>query len=60
MFKIDFGAFLTGRLDVAYDEVMDGYVNLNSPKDSELYTKIAPGGSMEQYATAQERTLILQ
>jgi hypothetical protein len=47
------------RANVAYDEVMDGYVNVNSPEDSELYTKIAPGGSMAQYATDQERALIL-
>ncbi|MBR9999193.1 MAG: hypothetical protein KFF73_09490 [Cyclobacteriaceae bacterium] len=47
------------RSNVAYAEVTDGYVNVNSPASSELYTKI-DGGSMDQYATDQDRALILQ
>ena len=48
------------QTNVAYDELINGgYINTNSPADSELYTKI-DGGSMEQYTTAQDRALILQ
>ena len=45
--------------NVAYDDLINGgYINTGSPADSELYTKI-DGGSMEQYATDQDRALIL-
>lgn len=46
--------------NVAYDELTTkGYINTSSPANSELYTKI-DGGSMQQYATDQDRALILQ
>jgi len=35
------------------------YINLEDPASSLLYTKIAPGGSMEQFSTPEETALIL-
>ncbi len=47
--------------NVAYEELTTkGYINTNSPADSELYIKIDGNGSMQQYATDQDRALILQ
>ena len=46
--------------NVAYQELTTkGYINTSSPADSKLYQKI-DGGSMQQYATDQERYLILR
>lgn len=36
-----------------------GYVDTADAESSLLYTKIAPGGSMEQYSTPQETAIIL-
>jgi hypothetical protein len=35
------------------------YIDIDNPENSELYTKIIPGGSMEQYANSAERLLTL-
>jgi hypothetical protein len=44
----------------SYNNLIDGeYIDTNNPADSELYTKIIPGGSMEQYATPTEREMTL-
>lgn len=46
--------------NVAYQELTTkGYINTSSPADSKLYQKI-DGGSMQQYATDQDRYLILR
>ncbi len=46
--------------NVAYVELTTkGYINTNSPADSELYKKI-DGGSMQQYATDEDRYYILR
>ena len=46
--------------NVAYVELTTkGYINTNSPADSELYIKI-DGGSMQQYATDEDRYYILR
>lgn len=37
----------------------DNYIDTDNPENSELYTKIIPGGSMEQYATPTEREMTL-
>jgi len=45
---------------VAYDDLISGgYINTNTPASSELYIKI-DGGSMQQYATDEDRYLILR
>ena len=36
-----------------------GYINTADPSSSGLYTKIAPGGSMESYSTATETAMTL-
>lgn len=44
----------------AYSSMINfGYVNLNDPASSIIYTKIDEGGSMEQFASDQDRALIL-
>ena len=46
---------------VSYDALIDGgYIDLANPTGSELYTKIAPGGSMEQYSTSANTSMTLQ
>ncbi len=46
---------------VSYDALTTGdYVNLAEPANSLLYTKIAPGGSMEQYSTSSETAMTLK
>ena len=37
-----------------------GYIDTDNPEQSLLYTKIAPGGSMERYSTPQETQMVLQ
>jgi hypothetical protein len=49
------------RPSVAYNELTTGgYIDVDTPEDSELYIKISPGQSMAQYVTAEERALILE
>jgi len=49
------------RPNNAYNELTTGgYIDIDSPADSELYVKISPGQSMADYATPQDRALILQ
>ena len=44
----------------AYNSLTSGgYVDTANPEGSVVYMKISPGGSMEQYASNQERALIL-
>jgi hypothetical protein len=46
--------------NVAYDQLTTGgYINSSTPSDSKLYMKI-DGGSMQQYATDEDRYLILR
>ena len=46
---------------VSYNALITGgYVNTAEPASSLLYTKIAPGGSMEQYATSSETSMTLK
>jgi hypothetical protein len=45
---------------VSYDELLDGYVDITDPEGSLLYTKMALGGSMEQYATPTELAITLK
>ncbi|MCP4457503.1 MAG: hypothetical protein GY816_05670, partial [Cytophagales bacterium] len=45
---------------VSYDALISGnYINTSNPESSSLYTKIEIGGSMETYANASERAIIL-
>jgi hypothetical protein len=37
-----------------------GYVDTDFPEESELYKKIIPSGSMGEYATDQDRAIILK
>lgn len=47
--------------DVSYDNLFSGnYINLEDPSASSLYVKILPGQSMEQFATDNDRALILK
>ena len=45
----------------SYNNLIDDpdYIDTDDPKNSELYTKIIPGGSMEQYATPTQREMTL-
>lgn len=44
----------------SYDNLIQGgYINLTSPEQSLLYTKINAGGSMAAYASATERQEVL-
>ena len=46
--------------NVSYDNLINGsYIDLGKPTDSKLYVKVTPGESMEQYANAAQRTMIL-
>ena len=48
-------------VSVSYNELLNGnYINTATPATSLLYTKIATGGSMEQYATDSERAKTLK
>jgi hypothetical protein len=45
----------------SYGELINGgYVNTADPASSLLYTKIAPGGTMEQYSTPTETAMTLK
>jgi hypothetical protein len=37
-----------------------GYVDTDNPEQSMLYTKIAPGGSMEKYSTSRDTKMVLR
>ena len=37
-----------------------GYIDTDNPEQSLLYTKIAPGGSMERYSTPSDTQMVLQ
>jgi hypothetical protein len=37
-----------------------GYVDTDNPEQSLLYTKIATGGSMEQYSTSRDTKMVLR
>jgi len=37
-----------------------GYVDTDNPEESLLYTKIAPGGSMEIYSTSRNTKMVLR
>ena len=46
---------------VSYDNLINGnYINTDDPSASVLYVKIAPGQSMEQYATDNDRAVTLK
>lgn len=46
---------------VSYDNLIDGdYINTNDPSSSFLYVKIAAGGSMESFASDNERAMTLK
>ncbi len=46
---------------VSYDALTNGgYIDLANPTSSGIYTKIAPGGSMEQYSTSANTSMTLQ
>ncbi len=46
---------------VSYDALITGgYVDIAAPASSLLYTKIAPGGSMEQYSSSSETAMTLK
>jgi hypothetical protein len=48
------------RPDNAYNSLINGgYVNVDSPEESSIYTTLLPGGSMEQYAEPGEKDFIL-
>jgi hypothetical protein len=45
---------------VSYNEIINNnWVIVDDPASSPLYLSIIPGGSMEQYATPNERALLL-
>ena len=45
---------------VSYDNLINGgYVDLTTPSNSSIYTKVLVGESMEQYASPSERTMTL-
>jgi len=45
----------------SYDNLINDpdYIDTDNPENSELYTKVIPGGSMAQYATPAERDMTL-
>jgi hypothetical protein len=44
----------------AYDELISGnWINASEPESSPFYQSINAGGSMEAYATPQDRAIIL-
>jgi len=46
---------------VSFDALNSGnYIDAANPASSIIYTKIAAGGSMEQYASDTERALLLK
>jgi hypothetical protein len=55
------GAPLNLNADVSYDALISGgYINTTDPAGSSLYTKIDAGGSMEAYASDNERGITLK
>ena len=55
------GVPLNLEASVSYAELFFGdYLNIQDPAASELYVKISPGNSMEQYATDTERAMTLR
>lgn len=45
----------------AYNSLtLGGYVDTNNPEQSLIYTKIATGGSMEQYSTSRDTKMVLR
>lgn len=47
--------------EVAYESIMlGGYVDLDIPDQSLLYTKIDVGGSMEKFSTSQDTEMVLR
>lgn len=54
------GIPLNLEASVSYDNLNSGgYIDLSNPSNSSLYTKIAPGGSMESYSTSAETAMTL-
>ncbi len=55
------GIPLNLEASVSHNELMSGgYINTTNPSNSLLYTKIAPGGSMEQYSSSTETAMTLK
>lgn len=55
------GVPLDLEANVSYNNIIsEGYVNLDDPSASILYVKIFPGQSMEQYATDNQRAVVLK
>jgi len=47
--------------DFAYASLTNGgYIDTDNPEQSLLYTKIAEGGSMEQYSTPRDTEMVLR
>lgn len=47
--------------EFGYNSLMTGgYINTDIPEESLLYTKIAPGGSMEKYSTQRDTQMVLR
>ena len=45
----------------SYDNLINGgYIDLSNPANSALYISIDVGGSMESYATSEDRQLVLK
>ena len=45
---------------VSYDNLQNGgYIDIANPSNSKLYTKVASGGSMEQYSSSSETSMTL-
>jgi hypothetical protein len=40
--------------------ITEGYVDPDNPPQSLLYTKVAPGGSMERYSTSRDTQMVLR
>ena len=56
------GGFIPLNLleNVSYDALINGgYIDVDKPEESKLYVKITAGESMEQYANATQRTMVL-
>jgi hypothetical protein len=46
--------------DVAYNSLIDGgYVDINVPENSSIYTSLVPGGSMANYAQTGDADKVL-
>jgi hypothetical protein len=47
--------------DAAYLSLTTGgFIDTDNPSQSELYVKMAPGGSMEQYSTTRDTQMVLR